>query len=145
MSTPIKLKLNSSNEVKMSIKAFGDIDAITEVALIVESDFYDYKFTGKIVNGMVQIKVPKLAGIIESGTYSANLSVIADGDKFFQPYKGSVIFPAVGKVDVTETRIEDIQSDIECELIQEDDSDVVDYEERSKKKGETNFSKFFGN
>jgi hypothetical protein len=126
----------------MSIKAFGDIDTITEVSLIVESDFYDYKFTGKIVNGVVQVKIPKLAGIIESGTYSASLNVIADGDKFFQPYKGSVIFPSIGKVDVSETRIEDIQSDIECELIQEDE-DEDQYTERARKKGETKFSKYF--
>jgi hypothetical protein len=120
MTTPIKLKLNSSNEIKLSLKSYGDINTITEVSLIIESDMYDYKFTGKMVDGIVHVKVPKLQGIMESGSYTANVNVIADGDKFFQPYKGSVIFPDLGKFDMTEAVIKDVTSDVEVEVIRED-------------------------
>jgi hypothetical protein len=134
MTTPIKLKLNSSNEIKLSLKSYGDIDTITEVSLVIESDMYAYKFTGKMVDGIVHVKVPKLQGIVESGSYTANVNVIADGDKFFQPYKGSVIFPDLGKVDMSEVVI----SDVEIEVIQEDIEDLP-----NDIKNDTRYSQYF--
>ena len=121
MSIPIKLKLNSSNDVKMSLKSHGDIDTITEVALIIEGDNFDYKFSGKIVDGIVHIKIPKMQNVMESGSYTAHIDIVADGDKFFKPYNGSVVFQDLGKVDVSEAVIEDTLSDVKVELIQEDE------------------------
>ncbi|URC15233.1 hypothetical protein GD1_109 [Paraglaciecola Antarctic GD virus 1] len=139
MTTPIKLKLNSSNELKLSLKSYGDIDTITEVSLVIEGDMYDYKFTGKMVDGVVHVKVPRLQGVVESGSYNAKVNVIADGDKYFQPYSGTVMFPELGKVDMTEAKLEDAQSDIKIEVIQEED----EVEEKSSVSNSTKYSKFF--
>jgi hypothetical protein len=158
MSTPIKLKLNSSNELKMSLKSYGDINSITEVSLVVESKNFDYKFNGKIIDETVIVNIPKLQGLIESGDYVATLNVIADNDKFFKPYVGSVSFGEVGKVNVAETTVTNVNSNIEVEVIHEADADESaicvseydgvkdDVEEptgKSKLPSSTSFSEYF--
>jgi hypothetical protein len=140
MSTKIQLKLNSSNDLKMSVKAYGDIDTITEVALVVESDLFDYKFTGKVVGDEVHIKIPKLQGIVEAGDYIAKLNLVADGDKFFTPLTADVNFAEIGSVNVSEAKIESGDSDVKVELITDT---TIEPEQSTKLKSETAFSSIF--
>ena len=119
--TKIELKLNSSNDLKMSVKSHGDINSITEVALIIESDKFDYKFNGHIVNGIVNIKIPRMQGIIESGEYKAKLNMVADGDKFFTPLQADVSFKEADTIAVSETEIKQhTVSEVEVGLITTD-------------------------
>lgn len=146
MSTPIKLKLNSSNELKLSVKSYGDIDSITEVALVIESTLFDYKFSGKVIGESVHIKIPKLKGIIESGEYKAVLNVVADGDKYFTPYKGKAVFSELGSVNVSDAEISETKTDIAIDIISNDDDEIIEeVEETTKLSTKTKYSDIFNN
>tara|TARA_R110000850_G_scaffold245317_2_gene370173 strand:+ start:132 stop:635 length:504 start_codon:yes stop_codon:yes gene_type:complete len=110
----------------MSLKSYGDINSITEVSLVIESKQFDYKFNGKIIDETVVVNIPKLQGLIESGDYVATLNVIADNDKYFRPYVGSVSFGEVGKVNVAEAKVSSVNSNIEVEIIHEEKKDDDD-------------------
>ena len=144
MSTKIQLKLNSSNDLKMSVKAYGDIDSITEVALIVESDLFDYKFVGNVVDDEVHIKIPKLKGIIEAGDYKAKLNLVADGDKFFTPFTADVNFAEIGSVNVSEAEIISCESEIKVEMITEPTNDIKTSKTSFSDISKTSFSDIFG-
>lgn len=96
-------QLNPSEEhlLEFSLDIQGTIEKTSSVRFVIESANYSLMFPCEHDNGKLNVKIPRLDTILESGVYNSKLEVLI-GDKIFTPLSESLEILPVVKVDIKE-------------------------------------------
>lgn len=87
----VELNLDKETTFMLEMEIEGDTGEQAEMRFCLEFDAYTMALKAKKVgNGMYEITCPKLKGIVEAGSYGANVEVYI-GDKRFVPLQETVL------------------------------------------------------
>lgn len=102
------LNLNSTHELEFSIKVQGSSAKTVEPRFVILTDTFGIVCFCQPEGDVVKVHVPKLAGIIPSGTYDVRFEIILD-DQLFVPVKDTIKFkePPVVKAELDKSTAED--------------------------------------
>lgn len=86
-----KLELNEQQTMSFGINVFGTTEQPTDIRFVIEGKKFDIVCKCKQIGEDLEVEIPQMRGILESGEYQTRLEVII-GDKIFTPLKESIEF-----------------------------------------------------
>ena len=102
MTVLTQITLNESAELEFGIEVSGADDSNIIARFIIEAAGYSIICPCVESAGIITAKVPKLAGVLNSGTYIASLEIIV-GDRHFKPLTENIQFTLPVSVEVAST------------------------------------------
>lgn len=101
-----KIKSDEETLIEFDIQVYGTTDELSQVRFIIEGEKYDLVCRcSKTDNGGVEVTVPRLKGLFESGEYKCRLETIIN-DRIFTPLNESLEILPLVEINVKPSKIE---------------------------------------
>lgn len=98
-----KAKLDEAQELEFQMEVFGTPEQAEQVRFVIESTNFSVMIPCNRDGQNLKVTIPKLKGILESGSYDVRMEVILDG-RIFTPLKESIEFEPLVEFDVKKTK-----------------------------------------
>lgn len=121
----IKLKSSKPKTLRFSIDVEGSQET-PNINYVIESNSMGYMFPAKIENGKVEVTIPELKGLLESGEYSSKISVVL-GENYYEPWSGKVLVESPVEIKINEDFVEEdvVEKKVEVKANLQESSDIV--------------------
>ena len=106
-----KCKLDEAQELSFDLAIFGTSEQAEQVRFVIEGKDYDISIPCTRNGEDLKVTIPKLKGIVESGSYDVRMEVILDG-RIFTPLKESIEFEQLVEFGVKKTKSEPIKEGV---------------------------------
>lgn len=84
-----KLELTEESRMVFDVKITGTDESVSDYRFIIKNEDFNIVCKGKMTEEGVEVKIPKLKGILSDGVYQTALEIIID-DKIFTPLHESI-------------------------------------------------------
>jgi hypothetical protein len=124
-----KMKLDEAFVMDFEMVVQGTAEKAEQVRFIIEGKEFDVICRCERDGDNVKVTIPKLKGIIESGSYDIRMETIIDG-RIFTPLQESIEFIPLVEFDVKKTKGESIKEGVTVKL---KNTDIVSEDMKSPK------------
>jgi hypothetical protein len=130
------IDLTEEFNMEFEVQAFGTVDNVSKVFLVIENSGFNIEIPAKVNNGIADVVIPKLKGIIDSGLKECHLRVELS-DKVFYPLREQLEINPLIEFDVKTKKVASVKEGVKVSVKKQ----VVSEDTRTVEPGPTKLEK----
>lgn len=109
------IKQDEESILEFSMDVFGTTDKVSDTRFVIEGKDFDLVCKCTVVEDGVQVKVPKLKGLLESGEHNARLEVVLN-DRIFVPLNESIVVDQLVEFNVAKQNVTTVKEGVSVKV-----------------------------